>query len=103
MTGETSRNAEIAWLTLDSSLPEADYDRIRNGSAWCAQDRTHSEVIAGFGEPSMLIATRCGGMIFADGFIFTPAGIGRACPAHIMTTARKPHPGRPQPRQRPTT
>lgn len=116
-----------AWLTLDSNLPEADYDRIRNRlPAWCAQDRSHSEVVAEFGEPSMLIggssprypktliyatahtdspliffhlwngmqpgasatwprehpepillATRCGGERFADGFIFTPAGSAR--------------------------
>jgi len=116
-----------AWLTLDDNLPEADYDRIRNRlPAWCTQDRSHSEVIAEFGEPSMLIggsnplypktlayaaahadspliffhlwngtqpgagttrppqhpepvllAARCGGMRFADGFIFTPAGSAR--------------------------
>lgn len=45
-----------AWLTLDSNLPEADYERMRNRlPAWCAQDRSHSEVVAEFGEPSMLI------------------------------------------------
>jgi hypothetical protein len=52
--------AEIAhqhgWLTLHSSLPEASYRRILDRlPAWCAQDRTHSEVTAEFGEPSMLI------------------------------------------------
>lgn len=116
-----------AWLTLDNNLPEADYDRIRNRlPAWCAPDRSHSEVIAEFGEPSMLIggpnplypktlayatahtdspliffhlwngtqpgagttwppehpepvllAARCGGARFADGFVFTPAGWAR--------------------------
>jgi hypothetical protein len=45
-----------AWLTVDHTLAEADYGRIRNRlPAWCGQDRTHSEVIAEFGEPSMLI------------------------------------------------
>jgi hypothetical protein len=45
-----------AWLTLDNNLLEADYDRIRSRlPAWCAQDRSHSEVITEFGEPSMLI------------------------------------------------
>jgi hypothetical protein len=45
-----------AWLTLGNSLPEADHGRIRSRlPAWCAQDRRHSEVIAEFGEPSMLI------------------------------------------------
>lgn len=45
-----------AWLTVDSNLPEADHGRIRNQlPAWCAQDRSHSEVIGEFGEPSMLI------------------------------------------------
>jgi hypothetical protein len=52
--------AEIAhqhgWLTLDSNLPEASYGRILDRlPAWCAQDRSHSEIIAEFGEPSMLI------------------------------------------------
>jgi hypothetical protein len=55
-----SAYAEIArrhaWLILDSYLSEEDPDRIRNRlPAWCAQDRSHSEVIAEFGEPSMLI------------------------------------------------
>jgi hypothetical protein len=116
-----------AWLTLDNNLPEVDYDRIWSRlPAWCAQDRSHGEVIAEFGEPSMLIggsnplypktltyatahtgspliffhlwngthlgagtswppehpepillAARCGGARFADGFIFTPAGSAR--------------------------
>jgi len=47
---------QYAWLTLDNNLPDADYGRIRSRlPAWCAQDRSHSEVIAEFGEPSMLI------------------------------------------------
>ncbi|MGH3297578.1 MAG: hypothetical protein ACRDP7_37865 [Trebonia sp.] len=116
-----------AWLTVDNDLPEADFHRIGNRlPAWCAQDRSHSEVVAEFGEPSMLIggsnprypktlayatartaspliffhlwngtqpgasstwprehpepillAARCGGVRFADGFIFTPAGSAR--------------------------
>jgi len=45
-----------AWLTVDKTLAEAAYGRIRNRlPAWCAKDRTHSEVIAEFGDPSMLI------------------------------------------------
>ena len=45
-----------AWLTLDNGLPEADHGCIRSRlPGWCAQDRSHSEVIAEFGEPSMLI------------------------------------------------
>jgi hypothetical protein len=109
---------------LDNNLPEADYARIRNRlPAWCAQDRSHSDVLAEFGAPSMLIggsnprfpktlayatthrdspliffhlwngkqpgagtnwppdhpepillAARCGGAKFIDGFIFTPTG-----------------------------
>lgn len=47
---------ERAWHTSDNNQPEADYDRIRDRlPVWCAQDRSHSEVIAEFGEPSMLI------------------------------------------------
>lgn len=45
-----------AWLTLDSNLPEASYGRILNRlPAWCARDRSHSEIITEFGAPSMLI------------------------------------------------
>jgi hypothetical protein len=45
-----------AWLTLDSNLPEANYGRILDLlPAWCAKDHSHSETIAEFGEPSMLI------------------------------------------------
>jgi hypothetical protein len=45
-----------AWLTLDRNLPEAGYRRILDRlPACCARDRSHSEIIAEFGEPSMLI------------------------------------------------
>jgi hypothetical protein len=45
-----------AWLTVDSTRPEARYQSILDRlPAWCAQDRSHSAVIAEFGEPSMLI------------------------------------------------
>src|SRR5215469_16331869 len=45
-----------AWLTLDGNLTEASYGRILDRlPAWCTQDHSHSEIIAEFGEPSMLI------------------------------------------------
>ncbi|WP_370933422.1 hypothetical protein [Amycolatopsis sp. cg13] len=51
--------AEIAhlrgWLTLDNTLSRADYDRLRNRmGSWCARDRSHSEVLAEAGPPSVL-------------------------------------------------
>lgn len=47
-----------AWLTLDNDLPEADYACLRNRlPAWCSQDRSHSDVLAEFGEPSMAATT----------------------------------------------
>lgn len=52
--------AEIAhrrgWLALDNSLSRADYDHLRNWMrSWCAHDRSHSDVLAEFGPPSVLL------------------------------------------------
>ncbi|KOX19957.1 hypothetical protein ADK67_32245 [Saccharothrix sp. NRRL B-16348] len=120
--------AEIAhvrtWLVLDQPLTPARYDRLRDAiEPWCAQDRSHSDVLAEFGPPSVLLggsnplypktfaygtanpddplvflhlwngtapgsatswppdhaepqllAARCGGATFRDGFSFTPRG-----------------------------
>jgi hypothetical protein len=52
--------AEVAhrhtWLTLDKELSPVEYDHVRESfRPWCAHDRTHSDVLAEFGPPSMLI------------------------------------------------
>jgi hypothetical protein len=123
--------AEIAhrrtWLTLDEELSPAEYDHMRETfRPWCAHDRSHGDVLAVFGPPSMLLggsnplypktlaygtarpgdpliffhlwngtepgttttwppdhreplllATRCAGERFIDGFTFTPKGAAR--------------------------
>jgi hypothetical protein len=122
--------AEIAhrhtWLTLDKELSPMEYDHIRETlRPWCAHDRSHGEVLAEFGPPSMLLggsnplypktlaygtahpddpliflhlwngteagtttwppdhpeplllAARCAGARFIDGFAFTPKGTAR--------------------------
>lgn len=52
--------AEIAhrrgWLALGNTLSRTDYDRLRNRMpSWCADDRSHGEVLAEIGPPSVLI------------------------------------------------
>jgi hypothetical protein len=52
--------AEIAhrhgWLTLDNTLSRVDYDHLRNRmQSWCARDRSHSDILADVGPPSMLL------------------------------------------------
>lgn len=123
--------AEIAhrhgWLTLDEELSPTEYDRIRETfRPWCARDRSHGDVLAEFGPPSvllgksnprypktlaygtgrpadplvflhlwngaepgatttwppdhpepLLLAARCDGARFTDGFTFTPNGATR--------------------------
>ena len=117
----------IGWLELDSPIPLADYQNMRDGlDRWPPRDRTYSEVLAEHGSPSLLIggtnpgypktlvyapadrdhppvffhlwngtdpgsphlwppdhpepvllAGRCAGQDFVDGFVFTPFGNAR--------------------------
>jgi hypothetical protein len=126
--------AEVArvfgWLAVDSPVSVADYRRTREAlPTWCAQDRTHRDVVDEFGAPSfmlggtnplypktlgyaadddrppvffhlwngtdagatrtwppdhpepLLLAGRCGGQRFVDGFVFTPTGSARREPS----------------------
>jgi hypothetical protein len=116
-----------AWLVLDRELSAREYGRLRDTFRdSTTHDRTHSDVVAAFGPPSMLLggsnpyysktlaygtarpddplvffhlwngsepgaertwppvhaeplllAARCGGASFADGFSFTPKGAAR--------------------------
>jgi hypothetical protein len=47
---------DLGWLALDSPVSPADHGRIRDAlPAWCARDRTHTDVMAEFGPPSLLL------------------------------------------------
>jgi hypothetical protein len=100
---------EHGWLTLDRVLTSDEYGAVRDGFAeWCAVDRVREDVVARFGEPSVLIARRgdgvlgygrpdepivwfhigeddvvlagrCGGQ-FVESLLFTPEGARRRPP-----------------------
>jgi hypothetical protein len=47
------------WLTLDRTLTTGEYESIRGGlAAWAQNDRSHGDVLAAFGPPSIWFGSR---------------------------------------------